>query len=250
MKAHEQSDMMLLWEKELVGAFKENGYIYECKVSSGGFGTIYKCNKGKYKYAVKFQYKDIEGHSLQKELQVMKAIHASTSDGSKFLLKPILGVRRLLSQASILTAYYGRTLTVSIERWKGDNTKIKRLAIGLCKGILHIHKSGFAHRDLKVSNILLQNGEGDPVIIDFGLANAKHRGAGTPGYTAPEQTGGVGVHKDSEWWILEGWDQRVFDSWALGIVITKCFRGHHVSEQAQNFIGHLLNVNPGQRFSV
>ncbi len=186
MKANEKSDMMLLWEKELVGAFKENGYIYECKVSSGSFGTIYKCNKGKYKYAVKFQYKDIEGHSLQKELLVMKAIHASTSDGSRFLLKPILCARRLLSQTSILTAYYSRTLTVFIERWKGDNNKIKRLAIGLCKGILHIHKSGFAHRDLKVSNILLKNGEGDPVIIDFGLANAKHRGAGTPGYTAPE----------------------------------------------------------------
>lgn len=89
-----------------------------------------------------------------------------------------------------------------------------------------MHQLCYAHRDIKIDNILLQNTEGDPIIIDFGLVNAKLRSAGTPSYRAPEQKGGTGPHREEKWWIVEGWDQRLFDSWALGIVLEKCFRGN------------------------
>tara|TARA_B100000519_G_C13967901_1_gene308470 strand:- start:406 stop:555 length:150 start_codon:yes stop_codon:yes gene_type:complete len=49
-----------------------------------------------------------------------------------------------------------------------------------------MHCNQVAHRDIKADNILLKNAEGDPVIIDYGLANAKELGSGTPGYLAPE----------------------------------------------------------------
>jgi hypothetical protein len=52
---NDMSARMLLWHKALVGAFMEKGYIYEREVSIGGFGTIYKCHKGKHSYAVKLQ---------------------------------------------------------------------------------------------------------------------------------------------------------------------------------------------------
>ena len=67
------------------------------------------------------------------------------------------------------------------------------------------------------------------MIIDFGLVNAKSRTAGTPSYMAPEQTGGPGPHTEEKWWIVEGWDQRLFDSWALGITLKKCFRSNQAS---------------------
>jgi serine/threonine protein kinase len=150
----------------------------------------------------------------------MKAIHTITSDGSKFILEPLSDIEKLLSQPAILTIYHDLTLRYYMDhKLQGDNDRIRRLATGLCKGICHMHQCGYAHRDIKIDNILIQNLEGDPIIIDLGLANAKSRRAGTPKYTAPEQSGRKGAHTGNEWWILEGWDQRLFDSWAIGTVI-------------------------------
>jgi serine/threonine protein kinase len=57
-------------------------------------------------------------------------------------------------------------------------------------GLVHMHRRGVYHSDLKPGNILLGRG-GDVKIIDFGLARIKgeikDRVQGTPEYIAPEQ---------------------------------------------------------------
>jgi serine/threonine protein kinase len=103
------------------------------------------------------------------------------------LLKPVEDIEEVVGVTAILTTYYELTLKhVSIVHWKGREVPIKRLAKGLCHGLHHMHQRGFAHRDIKPDNILLQNVGGDPVIIDFGLSNATEPGAGTSKYLAPE----------------------------------------------------------------
>lgn len=69
----------------------------------------------------------------------------------------------------------------------------------IAAGIAYCHANGVVHRDLKPENILI-TAEGQPVIMDFGLALTKgsHRvtyanlsaTAGTPDYMAPEQIEG------------------------------------------------------------
>src|SRR6185369_2922530 len=60
----------------------------------------------------------------------------------------------------------------------------------VASGLVHMHRRGVIHADLKPNNILLSRG-GEVKVIDFGLAwtkgESKDRVQGTPEYMAPEQ---------------------------------------------------------------
>ena len=91
----------------------------------------------------------------------------------------------------------------------------------IADGMAHCHDLGIVHRDLKPENILIKE-DGQPVILDFGLALTKtaHRvtyanlssTAGTPAYMAPEQVEG---HRG---------DQRT-DLYALGTMLFELLTG-------------------------
>ncbi|MEV6986314.1 protein kinase [Sphaerisporangium sp. NPDC051017] len=67
-----------------------------------------------------------------------------------------------------------------------------RVAHGVAEALAAVHAAGVIHRDLKPGNVLLL--DGDPVLIDFGIAQAVDATRltqtgmfiGTPGYLAPE----------------------------------------------------------------
>lgn len=85
---------------------------------------------------------------------------------------------------------------------------LHRLGRGLAEALDVIHASDVIHRDLKPGNVLMV--DGDPVVIDFGIAHVTDDirltmtglVMGTPGYLSPEVVEGDPVSPATDWW---GW---------------------------------------------
>lgn len=79
-------------------------------------------------------------------------------------------------EAWLLLPFFKRgTLWNEIERLKDQGNfltedQILPLLLGICRGLEAIHAKGYAHRDLKPTNILLGD-EGQPVLMDLGSMN-------------------------------------------------------------------------------
>src|SRR5690606_409371 len=71
----------------------------------------------------------------------------------------------------VVTKYApGRTLEDTVlEDGPLPDDAIIRLACGLCEALVAIHAADVIHRDLKPANVILV--DGDPVVIDFGIAH-------------------------------------------------------------------------------
>ncbi|KAK3736047.1 hypothetical protein QZH41_012219 [Actinostola sp. cb2023] len=72
-------------------------------------------------------------------------------------------------------AQNGDLLKLLQERGRLPESEAKRVFCKVVKGILHCHKKGIAHRDLKLENILLSR-KNEPIISDFGFARSVSSG--------------------------------------------------------------------------
>ena len=95
-----------------------------------------------------------------------------------------------------------------------------RVVAQLSEAVAHAHQKGMVHRDLKLSNVLL-DAQGVPKIIDFGLAleesyqlDLPQQAAGTLDYMSPEQLLGQA-----------GWLDARCDIWALGVMLYELLTG-------------------------
>jgi hypothetical protein len=163
------------------------------RLGEGGMGTVYLASDPDDRpVAVKVLRQGVPAeatarHRLAREVETMRRIH------SPFVAE-VLDADVEGSQPYIVTRYVaGRTLEDLVTA-EGPLTgdALARLASGLATALTDVHAAGVVHRDLKPGNVMLVDGE--PVVIDFGIAQALDSTRltmtgmfmGTPGYLAPE----------------------------------------------------------------
>ncbi|HTY58533.1 MAG TPA: serine/threonine-protein kinase, partial [Bacteroidota bacterium] len=183
---------------------------------------------------------------FQRELEVMRTLnHPAIQKG--------LGSGRFNNTPYLVTELVGgESMRELVKRDAPlDPAAAVSLARKIADGLAHCHDHDIIHRDVKPENILI-SADGQPVILDFGLALTKgsHRvtyanlssTAGTPDYMAPEQIEG---HRG---------DKRT-DLYALGVILFELLTGsppfsgdNHLAVMAQHLKGgipRLDKLKPG-----
>ncbi len=112
------------------------------------------------------------------------------------------------------------TLDTAAQSTQAEVLRIAKLMEAAARALHTAHEAGVIHRDIKPGNIMVTP-EGDPVLLDFGLARESDGDQptltqtgdifGTPAYMAPEQLLAQRMQVD-----------RRADVWALGVTLFEC----------------------------
>jgi predicted Ser/Thr protein kinase len=142
--------------------------------------------------------------------------------------------------------------------------ELMRLAWGLAEGIAACHEVGVLHRDVKPSNVLMEESR-TPILIDFGLARVADDTKitqtgwllGTPGYLPPEILYGKDATPASD---VHSWAATVayaatgrppFGRGPSAAVMDRARRGEFdlagIAEPLRGVLAAALSVEPGER---
>ncbi|KAF2576670.1 hypothetical protein F2Q70_00004874, partial [Brassica cretica] len=223
------------------------------KLGQGGFGPVYK---GKLSEGQEIAVKRLSQASGQGLEELMNEVVVISKLQHRNLVKLlgccIEGVERLLvceyMANKSLDAYLFDPLKQKILDWK---TRFNIME-GICRGLLYLHRDSrlkIIHRDLKVSNILLDDNL-NPKISDFGLARVfranedeanTRRVVGTYGYMSPE-------------YAMEGLISEKSDVFSLGVIFLEILSGRknsHKEETNLNLLAYAWKLwNEGEAASL
>ncbi|XVF77739.1 hypothetical protein PTKIN_Ptkin14bG0071100 [Pterospermum kingtungense] len=212
------------------------------KLGEGGFGPVYK---GTLEDGQEIAVKRLAGKSGQGqkefENEVMLIARLQHRNLVKLLGCCIQGDERML--------IYEYLPNKSLDCFIFDRNRMETLdwnmrfhiICGIARGLLYLHQDSrlrIIHRDLKASNVLLDNGM-NPKISDFGLAKAfggdqsvanTKRIVGTYGYMSPE-------------YAIDGLFSVKSDVFSFGVLLLEILsgkrnRGFHHSDHHLNLLGH------------
>ena len=117
----------------------------------------------------------------------------------------------------------GRTLRETLRSEDLDDAEAVEVAAQILDGLAHAHRNGIIHRDVKPSNVLVEESSEISVrVLDFGLAQFDEADTltavgdvpGTLAYISPERLGGEEASERS-------------DVWAVGVILWEALAGSH-----------------------
>jgi tRNA A-37 threonylcarbamoyl transferase component Bud32 len=189
----------------------------EDRIGSGGFGTVYRAwdERLQRPVAVKVIDREHGAPRVTREAQAVArlahrniaTLYELASDGERAFL-----VSELIE---------GETLRVMGRRGELNDRLVARVGADSAAALMHAHRAGVVHRDVKPENILVGAGD-EAKLVDFGIARiagertltATGAVVGTLAYMAPEQADGLRPGPSA-------------DVYSLALTLYECFCGEH-----------------------
>lgn len=207
-------------------------YRVESLIGQGPSGTVYKAwdNELNRHVAIKVAHKG-KGCFVPEKRLAGNLVHQN--------IVTVYGVEAVLDISYVAMEYVdGPDLRAFCEKdMLLKPLKVVEIMIDILKGLFYGHCRGFVHKNIKPSNIVL-NENGVPKITDFGIAQASGRNRqmgfwGTPDYMSPEQLQGRSVNVQS-------------DIFSLGCVFYEMLKGNKPfrAESQYAVIGRIMNHDP------
>ena len=178
-----------------------DGWQLERLLGHGGWGLVFLARKGEFSRALKIMHAE-----LSRDAELVKRFEREMMTLGGLGAHPDLvhiDPDHLFDFARDWSCWYYVMEYIegaSLERYLAKNGALtlgqaRPLFAGIAEGLAAAHARGIIHRDIKPANILLRKqavlGQGQGVLVDFGLAglvDAHTRGAGyTAVWAAPEQ---------------------------------------------------------------
>ncbi|CAA7023970.1 unnamed protein product [Microthlaspi erraticum] len=205
-----------------------NDFSLSNKLGQGGFGSVYK---GKLEDGKEIAVKRLSSSSGQGKEEFMNEMVLISKLQHKNLVRIlgccIEGEERLLVYEFMVNKSLDTFLFDSTKRLELDWTKRFDIIQGIARGLHYLHRDSclkVIHRDLKVSNILLDE-KMNPKISDFGLARMyqgteyqdnTRRVVGTLGYMFPE-------------YAWTGMFSEKSDIYSFGVLLLEIISGEKIS---------------------
>lgn len=205
------------------------------QVGEGGMGVVYEATE-------EFPNRTVALKLVRPEVTTPNLIRRLTHEAAVLAKLRHPGIAQLFEAGFVNDKYGRRVPYLSMEFVEGRSlsrylreekpTLEKRLELLalLCDAVDHAHRRGIVHRDLKPGNVLVTS-EGQPKVLDFGIARLteEHSGitvitgtnqlVGTLSYMSPEQLTGQTQHIDSR-----------CDVYALGVIAYEALAGRQPIE--------------------
>ncbi|CDY67906.1 BnaCnng56910D [Brassica napus] len=205
-----------------------NNFSPSNKLGQGGFGSVYK---GKLQDGKEIAVKRLSSSSGQGKEEFMNEIVLISKLQHRNLVRVlgccIEGEEKLLIYEFMVNKSLNTFIFDSRKRLEIDWPKRFDIIQGIARGLLYLHRDSrlrVIHRDLKVSNILLDE-KMNPKISDFGLARLYQgteyqdntlRVVGTLGYMSPE-------------YAWTGMFSEKSDIYSFGVMLLEIISGERIS---------------------
>ncbi len=183
------------------------------EIGSGGMGSVFLATRDDGEFSMQAALKIVRQSVADREIiarfkrerQILANLHhpniAVLYDG---------GVSNKGEPFLAMEYVDGETLTDYAEKHRLSIPEKLNLFLKICSAVSYSHRNLVIHRDIKPSNILVTN-EGEPKLLDFGLAKAFESDtsktqtafrAFTPAYASPEQILGQNITTASDIYSL------------------------------------------------
>jgi serine/threonine protein kinase len=197
------------------------------RIDVGGMGEVYLAHQRSAfgrAVAIKIIRSDLV-HDITARARFLREAEVSAHLKHEHIL-PLFEFGEDQGRLFLVTPYIeGGTLTHHLKTGQLSFTEVHLLFVPLVQAVAYIHRRGVIHRDLKPTNILLDEQDGQLYVrlIDFGIASVQGSEASPPLTTAGNELGTIAYMAPER---LSGVAAPSNDIYSLGIILYQMLTGH------------------------